>query len=157
ASAAVMEPGHIRVDTAGNVFIVEVGNSTIREISGGIITTIAGNGTSPIPGNGNGGPATSAGLSAPVATLLDASGDLFIAEHNSGQVRKVTAGIIDVFAGGATNGYTSEGGPATGVDSQINAVAVDSAGALYFTDQVRVRKVVNGIVTTIAGDGSFGF
>ena len=43
-----------------------------------IMTTVAGNGTSGPAGDG--GPATSAELSAPAAVALDASGNLFIAD-----------------------------------------------------------------------------
>jgi hypothetical protein len=36
-------------------------------------------------------------------------------------------------------------------------VAVDSAGNLYVADSRRVRKVSNGVITTVAGNGTFGF
>jgi hypothetical protein len=34
---------------------------------------------------------------------------------------------------------------------------VDSAGRLYITEAFRVRKVSNGVITTIAGNGTYGF
>jgi len=38
-------------------------------------------------------------------------------------------------------------------------IAVDSAGNLYIADQVdnRIRRVSNGVITTVAGDGTWGY
>ena len=40
-----------------------------------------------------------------------------------------------------------------------NGVAVDSAGNLYIADtgNNRIRKVSNGVITTVAGNGTQGF
>src|SRR5262249_27820646 len=39
------------------------------------------------------------------------------------------------------------------------AVALDSVGSLYIADYAanRIRKVTNGIISTVAGDGTYGF
>jgi len=52
-----------------------------------------------------------------------------------------------------------DGGPATGALLwDPNAVTVDSAGNLYISEQVRIRKVTtDGIMNTIAGTGSPGY
>ena len=41
----------------------------------------------------------------------------------------------------------------------IPSVAVDSAGNLYIADtgNNRIRKVSNGVITTVAGNGTAGF
>jgi hypothetical protein len=74
-------------DPAGNLYISDSGHSRVRKINtSGIITTVAGNGT---PGSGgDGGPATSASLSAPAGIALDAAGNLYIADPLGGRVRK---------------------------------------------------------------------
>jgi len=63
-------------------------------------------------------------------------------------------------AGNGIPGFSGDGGPATSASLwQPNGVAVDSAGNLYIADQYnyRIRKVADGIITTIAGNGVYGF
>jgi hypothetical protein len=60
--------------------------------------------------------------------------------------------ITTVAGGGATLG---DNGPATGAQlSSPYGVAVDSAGSLYIADGTRIRKVSNGVITTVAGGGT---
>lgn len=58
-------------------------------------------------------------------------------------------------------GYGGDGGPATQALLLIPAgVAVDASGSLYIADWLnnRIRRVdTNGIITTVAGNGSQGF
>src|SRR3978361_1184380 len=58
-------------------------------------------------------------------------------------------------------GYIGDGGPATGAQLDFPLrVALDSKGNYYFADFLTnvVRKVTAaGVITTIAGTGSFGF
>ena len=55
----------------------------------------------------------------------------------------------------------SDNGPATRAEMGFSArgLAVDSTGNLYIADSGtnRLRKVSNGIITTVAGNGSEGF
>ena len=73
----------------------------------------------------------------------------------------VSAGRISTIAGNGTFGYSGDGGPA--LLAQINwtgGIAVDTVGNVYIADRRndRVRKVgLNGIITTIAGNGTPGF
>ena len=62
-------------------------------------------------------------------------------------------------AGNGTPGFGGDGGPAISAQLAPTAVAVDSAGNLYIadTDNYRVRKVSNGVITTVAGNGAWGF
>ena len=68
---------------------------------------------------------------------------------------------IATVAGNGAAGYSGDGGPAT--QASINTtvyVATDALGNLYLADQNnnRIRKVdKNGVMTTIAGNGSTGF
>ncbi|WKK22294.1 NHL repeat-containing protein [Streptomyces olivoreticuli] len=70
-------------------------------------------------------------------------------------------GTIVTVAGTGTAGYVADGGPAAGTNLNYpRGVVVDSAGNLYICDQNnhRVRKVSpNGIITTVAGNGTAGF
>ena len=68
--------------------------------------------------------------------------------------------MITTVAGNGTPGFSGDNGPAT--SAQLNdpyGVAVDSAGNLYIadTDNNRIRKVSNGVITTVAGNGTPGY
>ena len=68
--------------------------------------------------------------------------------------------MITTVAGNGTWGYSGDGGPATSAElNQPMGVAVDSAGNPYIADwgNNRIRKVSNGVITTVAGNGMLGF
>ena len=163
ATAATLHtPLRTVIDGAGNLFIADFADQSIRRVDGrtGIITTIAGNGT---PGySGDGGLAINATLNRPSALALDAGGNLLIADENNFAIRRIDAqtAIITTIAGNGTNGFSGDGGPA--LSAQISyplALAIDAAGVLYFADNGNnaIRKISNGIITTVAGNGTYGF
>jgi sugar lactone lactonase YvrE len=159
-SAALYCPMGVAVDAAGNLYIPDMGNGRIRKVNpSGIISTVAGNGT---PGfSGDGGPATSAALSA-TGVAVDAAGDLYIADAWNGRIRKVSPlGIISTVAGNGADGFSGDGGPATSASLYWpEGVAVDTAGNLYIADyrNSRIRKVnPSGIISTAAGTGGYKF
>ncbi len=124
----------------------------------GYITTVAGNGE--IGYTGDGGPATEAGLNYIYGTASDLVGNLYIADRNSNVIRKVNRqGIISTVAGSGQAGYNGDNMVAT--ESQLFApygVVADLFGNIYFADSGnhRVRKVDgNGVITTVAGTGTF--
>ena len=124
-----------------------------------IITTIAGNGTDNY--SGDGGAATNASFDFPESVAVDASGNLFIADYFNNLIRKMnTNGIITTVAGGGANGL-GDGGAATNASlSEPSDVAVDASGNLFIADEgdYRIRKVnTNGIIVTVAGNGTNGF
>ncbi|HEY2470684.1 MAG TPA: DUF2341 domain-containing protein, partial [Terracidiphilus sp.] len=72
------------------------------------------------------------------------------------------AGMITTFAGHDGYGYDGDGGPAVSATmSNVDGVAVDSAGNLYIADLQNsvIRKVsaANGQMSTIAGNGTSGY
>jgi sugar lactone lactonase YvrE len=148
----------IAVDAADNLYIADSGNQRIRRVSNGVITTVAGNGT---PGfSGDNGPATSARLSSPLSAAVDSAGNLYIADSGNSRIRKVSNGVITTVAGNGTFGFSGDNGPATSAQlSDIRGIAVDPAGNLYIADSgnSRIRKVSNGVITTVAGNGTLGF
>ena len=151
-------PIGVAVDSAGNLYIADSDNNRIRKVSNGVIATVAGNGTPAF--SGDNGPATSAQLSAPIGVAVDSAGNLYIADSSNDRIRKVTNGVITTVAGNGTLGFSGDNGPA--ISATLNApngVAVDSAGNLYINDcgNYRIRKVTNGVITTVAGNGTLGF
>jgi uncharacterized protein (TIGR03437 family) len=156
-SAQLNSPAGVAVDSAGNVYIADSGNNRIRKVSGGVIATVAGNGT---PGfSGDTGPATSAQLNGPAGLAVDSAGDLYIADHNNFRIRMVSNGVIATVAGDGTGGSSGDDIPATSAQLYPSYLAVDSAGNLYIasTFDTRIRQVANGVITTLAGNGTAGF
>jgi len=161
----IIEAG-VAVDAAGNVFIADVLNNRIRRVDAatGIITTVAGNGAGGIGGgfSGDGGPATSASLSAPTAVAVDRAGDLFIADNGNNRIRRVdaaTGNITTVAGGGTPASGIGDGGPATGASlSSPISVAVDGSGNIFIADTydnvIRRVDASTHIITTVAGGGS---
>ena len=152
--------GGIVADANGNAYFVASFHTVMRLDQNGVLTVVAGNGT---PGySGDGGLATNAQLNQPATIALDGTGNLYIADYGNGRIRKVQNGIISTIAGGGTQ--TADNVPA--VNALINAlyVAADAAGNVYVEDPspslavcCRIRKVANGVITTIAGNGTFGY
>jgi len=161
SAAGIGYPEGIAVGPDGKIYIADDRNNNIRMINtDGIITTIAG--------NGNGGydaddvPATAAALGYPFAVAADGGGNVYIAEPGSQRVRRIGPdGIIRAFAGGSVQGWDGDGGPATAAMlNQPCGVALDAAGNVYIAERqnVRIRKVnTSGIISTIAGNGSYGY
>ena len=167
-SAKLNTPAGITLDAVGNLYIADKENNVIRKVSAitGIITTIAGNGSTS-PGSsavGDGGMATSASLFGPNDVAVDSIGNVFIADSYHGLVRKVdTSGKIWTVAGGGSGGGPDglgDGGPAlSAVLSTPSGIALDAAGNLYIADtgHNRIRFVSSGIITAVAGNGSYGY
>jgi trimeric autotransporter adhesin len=160
-SASLKYPRGVAVDALGNIYIADPGNGRIRLVtkSTGIITTVAGDGTSGYKGDG--GPATSASFSYTAGIVVDASGNIYIADTYNHRIRMVTksTGMVNTVAGDGTMGFRGEGGLATSASLYgPYGVAVDVSGNIYIADaqNYRIRLVTKstGIITTVAGNGN---
>ena len=145
AEAKLSYPIGVAVDADGNLYIADPGNVRVRRVdSTGIITTVAGNGTQ--SSGGDGGPAVEASLASPRYVAVDKAGNLYIADTDTGQVRRVdSTGIITTVATGL---------------HYPRGVAVDGSGNIYIADtgNHRIRRVDStGTITTVAGTGEVGY
>ncbi|MGH2691416.1 MAG: Ig-like domain-containing protein [Actinomycetota bacterium] len=161
--AQLFYPVGLEIDPAGNLYIADYFNNRIRRVdTSGTITTVAGGGSCGFGGyGGDGGPATSACLDNPTDVVVDAAGDLYIADYDNDRVRKVTAGTIRTVAGNGSGFTSGDGGPAisAGLPSPVG-VAVDGAGNILIASSTgnRIRRVdLSGDISTVAGNGNFGF
>src|ERR1035438_593453 len=161
-SAQLNYPWGVAVDTAGNVYIADSYNNVIRRVtaSSGVITTVAGNGTQGYSGDNVS--ALSTELNFPTGVAVDAAGNVYIADSYNNVIRRVTAssGVITTVAGNGTQGYSGDN--VSALSTELNfptGVAVDAAGNLYIADyfNYRIRKVSNGVITTVAGTGVTGY
>jgi len=162
-NANIRDSDGIAIDNDGNIFFSDYDCNTVHRVDrvSGMISLVAGGRTTPV-GIGDDGPATEAILRSPSKIVIDAAGNLFIADDGHDCVRKVdAAGIITTFAGSCGSpGYAGDGGPAT--QALLNAptgVDVDPWGNLYIAERGNrvVRRVSpDGTITTVAGNGIRG-
>lgn len=159
--AQLSSPNGIAVDGAGNIYIADAAANVVRMVNtSGIISAVAGTGAAAYTGDG--GPATAAAIQTPYGLVLDAAGNLYIADYGNHAVRRInTSGVISTFVGNGSGigSYTGDGGPAT--TAQVNGptdVAVDGSGNLYVADNGNhvVRRVTAGNISTFAGNGASG-
>jgi hypothetical protein len=93
---------------------------------------------------------------------VDAAGDLLIADSGNNRIRKVgTNGIITTVAGNGNGGYSGDGDYATNESLTGPAgIAAGVSGDLFISDNGNqlIRRVdSNGIISTVAGNGTTGF
>jgi hypothetical protein len=163
-AARVSGPRDGAMDAAGNIYFADAGNNVVRKISAsnGFISTVAGNGTAGFAGDG--AAATAGMLQAPSAVVLDAAGNLFVADTGNNRIRMVSAatGVISTVAGGATAGYSGDNGLASvALLNKPQGLAVDELGGIVFADTGNhaVRRLVpaTGLMATLAGTGTAGY
>jgi sugar lactone lactonase YvrE len=156
-SASIGQVSAVATDSAGNLFFASrTGNTVLRlDATTGLLGLVAGNGTAGF--SGDGGPAASAQLSFPSGVAVDSAGSVYIADLDNARIRKVSNGLITTVAGNGTAGFSGDNGPAASASITAWGVAMNATGDLYVVSLCRIRKVSNGIITTVAGSGTCGF
>ncbi|MEZ5400043.1 MAG: hypothetical protein R2729_10285 [Bryobacteraceae bacterium] len=134
----------LAADAAGRIYIADATAHRVWRVNvDGTITTVAGTGA---PGDsGDGGPASSATLSAPYGIAVDGGGSVYIADFGNARIRRVDPG-------GTIRAVTTSArftGPRN--------IAAASSGDLYVSDYSahRVWRIApGGAAAVIAGAGS---
>jgi streptogramin lyase len=86
SAAQFNQPVGICADATGNIYVADAGNNEIRKITpAGVVTTIAGN---PTHGNSD-GIGTAARFYGPSGITTDAAGNLYVADYENNEIRKI--------------------------------------------------------------------
>jgi sugar lactone lactonase YvrE len=155
-TAAFKDPYGLATDAAGNLYVADSDNNLIRKVTPeGIVSTVAGDGSIGFKN----GPAATAQFDYPHGLVLDAAGNIYVADAGNSMIRKITpAGIVSTFAGNGKQGLINGAGN-TAEFSFPADLAIDAAGNLFVTDGNNqcIRKITpNGTVSTFTA-AVFGF
>ncbi len=153
----IVQPGRSAFDASGNAFVCDR-NYVLKITPAGSVSVFAG--ASQGGYNGDNRLAVGAKLNGPSGVAVDPAGNVYIADSSNHRVRHVDAltGTITTVAGTGTAGYSGEGVAASAQLSYPTDVALDPAtGALFVaehTGSCRVRKILGGTISTVAGNGT---
>ena len=157
-------PQGLALDHQGNVLIADTYHHVVRSWTGqGVLTVFAGT----VAGyGGDGGLATKAQLSLPMAVAVSPDGSVYVGDAGNSRVRRVAPdGRIQTIAGYGPpqdtygGGFAGEGVPADKAKLfSATVLKCDAKGDLYIVDSGnhRLRVVRGGIITTLAGTGVSG-
>jgi sugar lactone lactonase YvrE len=103
---------------------------------------------------------TMAGLNTPYGLAVRSDGKVVFVEQGNNDVRVIdpTTGCVTAFAGTGQAGF-ADGALATAQLSAPESIAIDGAGNLFIADSgnYRVREIANGMISTVAGNGTPGY
>jgi trimeric autotransporter adhesin len=159
-SAGLNNPIGVCFDRSNNMYITDR-THRVRKVDAAtaIINTVAGNGTAGF--SGDGGSAVNAQLNGPYFSCVDTAGNILIADYNNSRIRRINAatGIITTIAGNGNYADDGDGGAAVNASITAIGVCVDTYNNIYMVCNGRIRKInaANGIITTIAGNGTDGY
>ena len=157
-TAGFWVPGGVGLDASNNVFVADSGAHTLLKVTpAGVVTTLAGSPGQTGTADGTGGDAR---FNNPTGVAADGSGNLYVADKNNHEIRKVTsAGVVTTLAGYPFPG-AADGSGSSAHFNHPSSVAVDVSGNVFVadTDNHTIRKITaGGLVSTLAGTaGSLG-
>lgn len=141
-AATFDEPYGVAADNNGNVYVADYDNSAIRKISStGTVSTVA------------------SGFDDVYGIAVDNTGNIYLSDIYHYQIKEVTTNnVLMTLAGNGSYGHV-DGAAASAEFEDPYGVAVDNAGNVYVADysSETIRKISNGVVSTIAGNGTSGY
>lgn len=161
ASQAGLSAADVAVGPDGSLYFPDYNNHRIRRVDpNGIISTVAGTGESGY--SGDGGLATQASLNNPQGIAIGLDGSIYFADTNNHRIRRVGLdGMITTVAGNGDYSFSGDGGPATEASlAYPGSIAVGPDASLFIASlhHCGVRRISSdGIITTIAGNGDYGY
>lgn len=165
--ASMEYPDGLAFDAAGSLYVADLDANRVRKIvanSAATISTIAGSGAQ--GESGDGGLATQARLNGPAGVALEGISALVIADQFGSRIRSVdlNTGLISTLAGMTGQvGMAGDGGPAVNASlySPLDLfIPTNTAGPVVLIadfNNFRVREIANGVISTVAGDGNYGY
>ena len=154
AEARFSEPTSVVLAANGRTLVADTNNDSIRIVTpGGAVKTLAGNGEDGfVDGQGS-----TVRFNQPRGLALDLDGNLLVADSWNHAIRKVTmAGVVTTLVGGQ-QGFSD--GPLASAQFYLPLdIVVDGEGTIIVADSGnhRLRKIVDGQVTTLAGSSDSG-
>lgn len=149
-TARFLSPEGIAVDASGNVYVSS--NQTIRKItSAGVVTTFAG--LAGVSGSADGA-GINARFNSPSGLVVDADGNVLVADLSNHTLRKINAtGVVSTLAGLAGTFGRSDG---TGSQARFIypwrlALAADGSVFVVSTSSDIRRVTLGGVVSTLSG------
>lgn len=125
-SATFYYPNSIAADANGNLYVSDGVNNIIRKIDvNGNVSTFAGSG---VPGAID-STGVNASFNGPAGLAVDAAGNVFVADANNNEIRKITpAGVVTTIAG-------------TGVQGSKNGIAVAHRNRRVLKPKLKLKIV----------------
>jgi len=145
-------PASAAVDKSGDIYIADCANHVIRLLRNGKAYTFSGTTLGFADGS-----ADSARFAGPSAIVVDANGNLIVADTLNNCVRMVDPnGTVTTIAGVPGKQGHADGAANRALFNAPSGIAVSANGVLYISDTGNhlIRKLENGRVTTIAGSTS---
>ncbi|MEQ1748564.1 MAG: choice-of-anchor D domain-containing protein [Prosthecobacter sp.] len=143
----------ICVAANGVMHVADEGNDLIRRVTpAGVVTTFAGS----LPTDGSAdGTGTAARFYAPMGMVVNAAGEVWVADQYNCAIRKVTAsGVVTTYAGSAGSIGSDDGPVATAKFRYPTGLALGASGNLWVADgSNRTVRLISpaGVVSTVAG------
>ena len=147
SAARFYRPQGITIDAEDNLYVADTWNCRIRKVTRiGGVSTLAGSSGGFADGTGS-----AAQFYRPRGICIDTEGNLYVADFESHNIRKVTSSGVAVTIAGNSKGLSTSGN-ATFADGMGSAaqfsnpmdITVDTEGNLYVADSTnhRIRKIV---------------